>query len=289
MRCKYLFVFVFIVFLTYSCEVESIVNEGKDYPESKQEFELLVSYASPTDIKYAQGMDIFDGHVFQSYSDGTIDIIDLESCSFVQTIGPLYDEDGTTVLHMNDLSIVSKENISWLIIPSNVVNGPCFIYSINNISDGEYSINQEFLIHPPELDIALYRGVTQYFSNNLELLQVSYQREGNDGYGDIHMEYYTIDSLKSLPFYTKQWEMNYEKLWAMQGATIEGDYAYLAVGVPHGVAKIYRIDINSGSITCFKNFRAEEDTLKNEEMQGVAYYGGYLFFSTTYGLYKLLK
>lgn len=118
---------------------------------------------------------------------------------------------------------------------------------------------------------------------------MAYERTKEDGFGDITVEAYYFDELSLNTTYQKKWSIKHERLWAMQGAVINNDCCYMAVGVGNGDAKIYKIDYINGNIVCMVDFRKDDkDLLPNEEMQGVAYYNKEMYFSTTYGLYKLL-
>lgn len=280
------FVILFFCFSlqTLSCQTTVFIEDAVE--ENGAAFERLFSYEPPTNIRYAQGMDILDGYFFQGYSDGTIDVLNINSGIILQTLGPLKDESNK-LIHMNDLTFRKEGNHEYLIIPTNKINGKIFVYTVYQ-EDGLFRINEKFRTDSPQIDETKYRAATQYFSDNNTCIQVAYKRTESDGYGDVIIEQYYFDTLES-GANTKNWSVEYEKLWAMQGATTIGENCFMAVGVPHGDAKIYKIDAASGTVTCYIDFRAGEDTLKEEEMQGVAFYDGSLYFSTTYGLYKVLK
>lgn len=270
------------LFATLACQTQAVeVDNNKD-----KLFELLLSYSLPSDTRYAQGLDILNGNVFQAFSDGTIDIYELSSRSLLQTVGPFKNEKGK-ILHMNDITFRTDNKDTLLIIPNNVVNTPLSVYRIHN-NNGGYDIEDALLIGVPQIDISLYRATTQYYGNNNTCLQVAYERTTDDGYGDVIIAAYEFDSLSSDILYLNKWTRKYSRLWAMQGAWLDDDYCYLAVGVGNGDAKLYQISLNDGDITCYVDFRRDEDLLPNEEMQGVVCYKNEFYFSTTYGLYKLL-
>lgn len=108
----------FITFLAFaqavSCQEDILVD-------NQVQFERLFSYDAPTGSRYAQGMDILNGDVFQGFSDGTIDVISMSKNCVVQTLGPIYDEKGK-ILHMNDISFRMMEDKPILIVPGNGIN-----------------------------------------------------------------------------------------------------------------------------------------------------------------------
>lgn len=140
----------------------------------------------------------------------------------------------------------------------------------------------------PIIDENKYKAATQFFGDENIMVQVAYKRTVGDGFGDSFIEGYLFNELEPDLQYEKKWSVDHEIMWAMQGAAFNGVNCYVAVGVPHGDAKIYKIDTTKGVVTCFINFRDGEDTLKEEEMQGIAFYECSLYFSTTYGVYKVL-
>lgn len=261
-----------------SCDAECLV-------EVKPEYDKLFSYPVPTKERYAQGLEILNGDVFQAYSDGTIDIYDLKSGHLKQTIGPLIDEKGI-YLHMNDLTFRNYKGSSFLIVPGNDINSSIFVYSIN-LDGNTYKLDTCFSFDPPYIDDKKCLASTQYFGEGNSIVQVAYKRTENNGYGDVIIQGYSFDAISTDIMYIKKWEIEHEILWAMQGAVIKGDICYMAVGVPSGDAKIYRIGAEDGSISCSFDLREEKNSIPGEEMQGITFYDGSFYFSTTYGLYKL--
>ncbi len=85
--------------------------------------------------------------------------------------------------------------------------------------------------------------------------------------------------------YSQLWSLQYERLWAMHGSVIIDSNCFMAVGEPNGDAKIYKIDLRNGDLSCYVDFRKNRHNLPNEEMQGISYYNEEFYFSTTYGLY----
>lgn len=174
----------------------------------------------------------------------------------------------------------------WL--PSNRANDPIIGFGLQK-EDGAFSIEDEHIVAASELpNINLYKAASQYVGDSSYCVQVAYKKTSEDWYGDVVINGYSYNGLVKNVAYVKRWETQYEKLWAMQGGCFTGDYFYLAVGMPQGDAKIYRIELNSGAIDCVWDFREEKICVPyGEEMQGLAYYLGSFYFSTTYGLYKL--
>lgn len=271
---------LFTIALIVSCQGNLSPEEDKIL------FERVFQYEEPTKARYAQGMDISNGYVFQGYSDGTIDVINLSTKTIEQTLGPLIDGNNN-ILHMNDLSFVEKDEQLLLLVPGNSINSYVMVYDVQ-YDNNKYQLNLLIEIPAPQMDATIYRAATQFFGKDNTCVQVAYKRTEDNGYGDIEVEGYTYDELNSEIKYVKKWNTQHELMWAMQGAVIENGKCYLAVGVPKGDAKIYQINISTGYISCYVDFREKIDTLKEEEMQGVAFYLGDLYFSTTYGLYRLL-
>lgn len=249
-------------------------------------FEPLFRYDLPTNLRYAQGMDIYDGCVFQAFSDGTIDVFDLGTGNKIQTLGPLLDEEGM-VLHMNDLTFLQSDGSTCLITSGNRINTNIHLFKLA-VNSGKFNIEKEELLSPPMIDETINKETIQYFGAGEYCVQVGYRHADNDGYGDSLIECYRFEPLSQEIKYSQMWSRVYNKLWAMQGAVIIGDNCFMAVGVPHGEAKIYRINLNNGDLSCYKDFRKSTDLIPNEEMQGLTFYDNSFYFSTTYGLYKLL-
>lgn len=259
-----------------------------DFGDDNIRFEKVYSYLYPTSAKYAQGMDIIDGCAFQAYSDGTIDVIDLDSKSLIQSLGPLLNENGK-VLHMNDLSFLKVNEQKLLIIPGNSINELSHLYMIAKDVDGLYSLRKTASIPPPQIDILSYRSATQYFSDSNICIQVTYRRLENDAFGDSVITSYNYDHIRPEIIYTKNWEIVHDIMWAMQGGVIVGDCCYMAVGVPQRDARIFKVSLSDGEISCFADLRGGAYSLdNNEEMQGISYYNSIFYFSTSYGLYKIL-
>lgn len=274
---KYIVIFILVANFTTCCNA-SIGEEC--YIES------LFRYDLPTDYRYAQGMDIINGRVFQAFSDGTIEVIDIVTRKKMQTIGPLCDEGGKA-LHMNDISFRREDDVTYMITSGNRINSNLHLFKIIEES-GVISIEKEDLFPPPLIDQTSNKDASQYFGAGEYCVQVGYLYDDNDWYGDSLIECYHFDEFSADIQYTQLWSRVCNKLWAMQGAVILDESCYMAVGVPHGDATIYRINLNDGSLSCYKDFRKRTDMIPNEEMQGLAFYDNSFYFSTTYGLYKLL-
>lgn len=261
-------------------------NEELDVEIVNPHIEKLIAYSLPTTERYAQGMDIIDGCFFQAYSDGTIDVISLETKAKLQTIESLLDENGK-VLHMNDISFRDEDGQHTLVIPGNDINSIISIFDVEQDEQGLYCLQKIKEIQPPLLDSKKYIGSTQYFGDGDDIVQVAYKRTETDWYGDIIVEGYTFNTINEDIIYSKQWTIEHEQLWAMQGSVIVNNNCYMIVGVPQGDARIYRIDMKNGSLSCYIDLRLGNNLTKNEEMQGIAFYNNFFYISTTYGLYKL--
>ena len=280
---KLLLVFSLFFFLAISCNMGELIDNDADFSST---FIKLISYPEPTNQKYSQGMDILNGYVFQAYSDGTIDIININTMTLIQSIGPLLNENNK-ILHMNDLSFVKINNEQFLLIPGNSINELSHLYRVLS-EDNLFSLEKYTTVTPPLINDTTYRSTTQYFSDNYLCIQVAYKRLENDGFGNSVLACYEYDHINDDIQYNKIWSVEHDKMWAMQGGVIVDNYCYMAVGVSSGDAIIYQINLDNGSISCYIDFRKSMDYLKGEEMQGISYYKGYFYFSTTYGLYKLL-
>jgi len=283
MKHKFLgFILIVIISLEGSC------SENNDSHEDEGPIiEKIISYNQPNSKRYAQGLEIYGGFVFQAFSDGTIDIYDLTSNNLIQTLGPLVDEKGIA-LHMNDLAFANIDNDLCLIVSGNSASSPFFVFQVI-YQGGSFTLAKSQIIPPPPIDTNIYFETTQYFGDRNTCLQVAYKKLENGCYGDIVIECFSFNQLSFDITYTPIWKIEYPKLWAMQGSVIIDNNCYMNVGVPHGDAKIYKINMNNGEIECLVDFRNNGSLIEYEEMQGIAYFNKGLYFSTTYGLYRINK
>ena len=249
--------------------------------------ERLNSYDTPTSVRYAQGMDIYDCLVFQSFSDGTIDVFNLSSLTFLQTLYLPKDSFGEPY-HCNDIYIDEDEFGLLLWVPSNRTNGP-HVGIRMTIDNGVFSFGDSITIPSPQVEAVDYKGITHFVGNSSYCVLSAYERTVDDGFGDVMIKGYDYDGLFEGVSYTEQWEIHHDRLWAMQGGCFCGDFFYMAVGVSHGDAKIYRIDLSTGLMECFLDFRDRIISIPSkEEIQGVSIFDGSLYISTTYGLYRCI-
>ncbi len=265
-----------------SCQIEAKIAPAFN-------IEKVISYDAPTEARYSQGMDIYNGYVFQGYSDGTVDVYDIHQRLFIQTIKLPKDENGYN-RHCNDLFIQQIESNLVMWIPSNYLNSPTTGLSLR-FAEGKYSLQASYVTIPSPIltNENTLKGSTLFFGNNSNYcIQVAYKETEEGGYGDTVIACYYYDVLSSSVKYSKLWEYQRERLWAMQGGSFLGDSFYLAVGVPDEDAKIYKFNLKDGTMDCYIDLRGDPFLLPfGEEMQGVSFYDGELYFSTTYGLYKI--
>ncbi len=152
------------------------------------EFEFLISFDSPTQLRYAQGMEILDGRVFQAFSDGTIDVFELGTGQLMQILGPLFNEDGEC-LHMNDLTFKRSNEGILLIVSGNKINSNIHCFQVIE-EMGEYEIIERELIPPPIINDVVNLEASQYFGSSNVCVQIGYRRSDDNGYGDSFIEAY---------------------------------------------------------------------------------------------------
>ena len=277
-------VFLILPFIA-ACQVDMHSSEADTV---KYSIERIINYNTPTEERYAQGMDIFEGNVFQAFSDGTIDIYDITTGAMIQTLSLPCEISGNRY-HLNNIYIDSLHNEITLWIPSNKASSPLVGFSLYK-DDYLYQVQERVKVPAPVFtDEERFIASTLYVGNSKYCIRAAYLRTGDDGYGDIQLSGFLFDDMTIDVSYLQKWERQYGRLWAMQGGCFKDNSFFLAVGVPSGDAKIYVVDLTNGELNCFIDFRGNQMLIPyGEEMQGITFYSDVLYFSTTYGLYKII-
>ena len=246
---------------------------------------------------YAQGMAIQNGYVFQAFADGYVDIFDLHTRAFVQTIQWPY----TYTLHGNNIQFGDKYDASdefgvlWVSTDADDSKIAGFRVQRNN---NVFSLTLVYEVTPPVVSEAHKPGATQYFDFVAkQMVQFAFKYNPDaiepnpNGYSDCIISLYSWDGeLNNNTVFTVIHTFEFPILWAVQGGRLYDGVLYLLSGSGMNDINIFNVvekkAIGMIDITrnCFGHI--------TEELQGIDFGDGpYISFTNSsthhWGLVKL--
>ena len=243
-----------------------------------------------------QGMACSNGYCFQAFADGYVDIWDIESKTFIESVFfPVASDAGVDCMHLNNLCFGDKYEsgdtfgILW---GNNESIGSSMVGVRVTKEDGHFVFTKVAETHPPYSDENLFVADDQYMDfQNKRMVQVVYKK--NDavtipraGFSDTVISYYGFDMLTPEVDYTSISQFEFPIMWAMQGGRLFNDMFYLVSGV-EGSANCINI-FNMTTRKCVEVVDLSRDCFGiSEEPQGLEFYQGKTYLSTVNGFYEI--
>lgn len=236
--------------------------------------------------RYAQGMDIDNGYIFQAFANGEIDIYRLDNFDFVQTMS--VPTVGGNARHLGVVKFGDKYDPSddfrllW-------VGGDNGSYSAGLrivINDGVFSCTEAEIIDDSTLP---GEAIGFDFVNNqvIRLEYSSFTPQGqyarSEGYAKLHI--YDVSSWDSPGSLTLNKTINICDAWAVQMLLVQGKEFYIPVGV--GVRAMNLFIVNSVTEVIEQIIDLTQLGIPVEEPQSICFYDGKAFLSTVKGIYLI--
>ena len=267
----------------------------------------LIDLAFESGKRYAQGMGVSNGFVFQgfqTYASATdqtnLEIYDLSTKQLVQKL-MIGDND----YHLNTIQFGDKYDnsdpfgILWVCgdmnIHSTTSNGETVYYSriygyrISYDSEAEspFSLTQVYEVHIPQDDST--RGDFDQIIDfkNKKIVQYSIYKDGV--LHDTYVQVFTYsNALTSSTVLTKSYSFTLPAFKYCQSSVLYDNILWCVVGTPSDAMGIYAIDYVRGKLVKVIDMRNSYFGFDaDEEPQAIGKYEDGIYFSTTRGFYKL--
>lgn len=243
---------------------------------------------------YAQGMDINNGYVFQSFATGEIEIYRLSDRKYIQTVEmPLM---GGQVRHLGMLKFSNEKvaedddfNIMW--IPSEAIgykdiavrwllNDGVFSYEIvKELADMPNRMATEERTERSKFGYDIVGG--RYISMSYNINEYKGQYGISDGYPTI--EVYSVSSWDENAEYTLQKSINLNEGYALQMAFLQKDKMYIPVGTGLNAMTLWVVDLFNEELSQIIDLT--QFGIDVEEPQNLTIYNGQVYLSTVHGIY----
>lgn len=248
----------------------------------------LVKESSDKGIRYAQGIAIDNGYVFQAFATGEIDVYRLSDRKFIQTFA-MPDQDETH-RHIGVLAFVNgkyqeDDEFNLMILPADADGYKDLLI--------RWTMEGDTMSYEVVGDIPLIQGKTNYsrfgYDTKRNKLIVQYYNtfETSGDYastmGYPTCEIYSVSEWNENAVYSLDKSFDLVDGYAYQSAMVNGDKIYEPVGV--GLNAVSVFVINSFTEKVERIIDMTQFGLDVEEPQGMTLYDGKIFFSTVYGIY----
>ena len=243
-----------------------------------------------------QGMACANGYCFQAFADGYVDIWDIESKTFVESVFfPVASDAGVDCMHLNNLCFGEKYEdgdafgILW---GNNESIGSSMVGVRISIEEGHFVFSKIAEVQPPYSDSNHYIADDQYIDfQNKRMVQVVYKKNDDviiprAGFSDTVISYYTFDNLTPNVNYTLEGQYEFPIMWAMQGGRVVNDVFYLVSGVEGSANCINVFNMNTHKCTGAIDLSRDNFGI-SEEPQGLEFTADKVYLSTIKGFYEL--
>lgn len=244
----------------------------------------------------AQGMACANGYCFQAFADGYVDIWDLSTSTFVESLFfPVGSDAGVDCMHLNNLCFGDKYESTdsfGILWGNNESIGSSMVGVRVTYNDGHFSFEKIAEIAPPAVNDSMFIADDQYIDfHNKRLVQVVYKKNDNvvsprASFSDTQISYYSFDSLTPSVHYSLISQFDFPIMWAMQGGRLINGLFYLVSGVENSENCINIFNLNNSK--CIKVIDLKRDAFGiDEEPQGFEIIGSEKYVSTVNGLYRV--
>lgn len=254
---------------------------------------IPITYAT---TRYAQAMVIKDGYIFQTFSNGTLEIYSTDSLQLLQTL-ELPKVQGTITPHCNNIQFgdyyQSGDPFPLLYVSADNING--VIMAIRFVGTmGELVVSNVAEIPTPTLDASTYIAPTQIIDfANKKMVQYSYEIEsqytGNlNGYNNVHIQVCSFDNLNANIAYTVEYVATVPRIFPLQAGKMVDGRCYIVYGGGTQMKSILIFNIYTGKIEKFIDLTNNIFGIVGEEPQAIDEYRGKHYLSTVRGIYEFI-
>ena len=243
-----------------------------------------------------QGMACSNGYCFQAFADGYVDIWNIESRTFVESVFfPVASDAGVDCMHLNNLCFGDKYDASdtfGMLWGNNESIGSSMVGVRVTLEGGHFVFTKIAEVQPPYMNNSLYIADDQYIDfQNKRMVQVVYKK--NDavtipraGFSDTVLSYYSFDNFNASVAYSLVGRFEFPIMWAMQGGRVVNNTFYLVSGV-EGSANCINV-FNMNTQKCTEVIDLSRDCFGiNEEPQGLEFMDDNVYLSTVDGFYRI--